>query len=107
MKIDPIIQLPGNIQADSVKNSRKSSAQTPGTSGASTTSPSTSEDTVSISSTHSDVQALKANFANVPEVRIDRVNALQQKVETGQYSPSPEKIADAIIADQTSRSANA
>jgi flagellar biosynthesis anti-sigma factor FlgM len=107
MKIDPTIQSPGNIQADSVKNSRKSSAQNPGTSGASTTSPTTGEDTVSISSTHSDVQTLKANFANVPEVRIDRVNALQQKVETGQYSPSPEKIAAAIIADQTSRSASA
>jgi flagellar biosynthesis anti-sigma factor FlgM len=107
MKIDPTIQSTANIQADSVKNSRKSGGQTSGTSGASTASPTTGEDTVSISSTHSDVRTLKANFTNVPEVRIDRVNALQQKVETGQYSPSPGKIADAIIADQTSRSANA
>jgi flagellar biosynthesis anti-sigma factor FlgM len=107
MKIDPRIQLPGDIQPDSVKNSRKASTQATGTSGLSTTNAATSEDTVSISSTHGDVQTLKANFASVPEVRIDRVNALQQKVDTGHYAPSPEKIADAIIADQTSRSANA
>jgi negative regulator of flagellin synthesis FlgM len=107
MKIDPRVQLPGDIQSDSVKNSRKSGAQTGGTSQASTTRSVVGEDTVNISSTHGDVQTLKASLLNVPEIRIDRVNALQQKVSAGQYAPSSEKIADAIIADHLTRAAKA
>jgi anti-sigma28 factor (negative regulator of flagellin synthesis) len=53
------------------------------------------------------VQTLKASLLNVPEIRIDRVNALQQKVSTGQYVPSSEKIADAIIAEHVTRAAKA
>jgi flagellar biosynthesis anti-sigma factor FlgM len=107
MKIDPRVQLPGDIQSDSVKNSRKSGTQTNGTSPASTTRSVAGEDTVNISSTHGDVQALKASLLNVPEIRIDRVNAFQQKVSTGRYVPSSEKIADAIIADHLNRAAKA
>jgi negative regulator of flagellin synthesis FlgM len=107
MKIDPRVQLPGDIRSDSVKNSRKSGTQTDGTSQASTTRSVVGEDTVNISSTHGDVQTLKASLLNVPEIRIDRVNALQQKVSTGQYVPSSEKIADAIIAEHVTRAAKA
>ena len=107
MKIDPRVQLPGDIQTDSVKSSRKSGAQSQGTSGASGSSSATGEDTVSISSTHGDVQTLKASLESVPEVRVGVVNALQQKVNSGQYAPSSEKIADAIIAEQAKRAANA
>ena len=107
MKIDPRVQLPGDIQSDSVKNSRKSGAQTGGTAQAATTRSVVGEDTVNISSTHGDVQTLKASLLNVPEIRIDRVNALQPKVSTGQYAPSSEKIADAIIADHVARAAKA
>jgi negative regulator of flagellin synthesis FlgM len=107
MKIDPRIQLPSDIQSDSIKNSRTPSAQTQGTSRPSTTGSAAGEDTVSISSTHGDLQTLKASLSNVPEIRIDRVNALQQKVSTGQYAPSSEKIADAIIADHATRAAKA
>jgi flagellar biosynthesis anti-sigma factor FlgM len=106
MKIDPRVQLPGDIQTDSVKSSRKSGAQSQGTSGASGSSSATGQDTVSISSTHGDVQTLKASLENVPEVRVGVVNALQHKVNSGQYAPSSEKIADAII-NEASRAARA
>ena len=103
MKIDPKVQLPGEIQPDSVKNSRKSGGQSQGTSNTSGPGSAAGEDTVSISSTHGDVQTLKASFANVPEVRTTRVTALRQQVNSGQYQPDSQKVADAVIADQAGR----
>ena len=103
MKIDPRIQLPGDVQPELIRNSRKSAVQPTGTADTGGVRPAAGEDTVSISSTHSDVQTLKANLANVPDVRTDRVAALQQRVSTGQYQPDSGKVADAIIADQISR----
>ena len=105
MKIDPRIQLPGDIQPDAVKNSRKSGVSSTGASDASGVRPAVEEDTVSISSTHGDVQILKASFANVPEVRIPRVTALQERVNSGQYQPDSFKVADAVIAEHAGNSA--
>jgi flagellar biosynthesis anti-sigma factor FlgM len=107
MKIDPRVQLPSDIQPDPIKGSRSSAAQSKGAAGASGASPASGEDTVSISSTHGELQSLTASLANVPEVRTDRVNALQQRVNSGQYQPESQKIADAIIVDQAGRSARA
>jgi negative regulator of flagellin synthesis FlgM len=107
MKIDPRVQLPSDNQPDPVKSSRSSSAQSKGATGASGANPAAGEDTVSISSTHGELQSLTASLANVPEVRTDRVNALQQQVNSGQYQPDSQKIADAILVDQASRSARA
>jgi negative regulator of flagellin synthesis FlgM len=100
MKIDPRTQLPSETQPPPVKNSRNTGAA-PNSKQSSGVKPATGEDTVRISSTHSDVQTLKANLANVPEVRVDRVNALQQQVNSGHYKPDSQKVADAIIADQS------
>lgn len=102
MKIEPRIQLPGDIQPDAVKNSRKSGVSSTGASDGSGVKPAAEEDTVSISSTHGDVQILKASFANVPEVRVPRVTALQQQVSSGQYQPDSFKVADAVIAEHAS-----
>jgi anti-sigma28 factor (negative regulator of flagellin synthesis) len=35
----------------------------------------------------------------VPEVRADRVSVLQQQVQTGNFRPDSEKVADAMIAE--------
>ena len=106
MKIDPRTQLPGDAQSTPVKNSRNA-GPTHGSSQSSGIKPATGEDTVKISSTHSDVQTLKANLAAVPEIRVERVNALQQQVNSGQYRPDSQKIADSIIADHSHRGAKA
>jgi flagellar biosynthesis anti-sigma factor FlgM len=103
MKIDPRVQLPGDIQPDAVKASRKSGVQSPAASGAAGVKPSSGEDTVNISSAHGDVQTLSASLANVPEVRAPQVNALRQQVNSGQYRPDSQKVADALIVDQSSR----
>lgn len=103
MKIDPKIHLTGDSQPGRVQSGKNtavtssSSAKTPGV------SPATGEDTVSLSSTHSDVQRLAAGVAQVPEVRADRVDALQQRVRGGHYQPDSQKIADALLAEQNSR----
>jgi flagellar biosynthesis anti-sigma factor FlgM len=107
MKIDPRIQLPSDNQPDPVKSSRNSGAQPKGATSVSGAGPAAGEDTVSISSTHGELQALKASLANVPEVRTDRVSALQPRVNSGQYRPESHKIAHAILVDQAGRSAHA
>ena len=105
MKIDPNVQFPADNQPEKVRPSRTSNARVNGGSSvpANRMFSSIGEDTVSISSAHGELQALTADFTNVPEVRIDRVGALQPQVSTGQYQPDSGKIADALIADQSRR----
>lgn len=97
MKIDPTIQFPGDSQPDRVKEARSGAAKRP--SGAPGISAPSGEDTVSLSGKHGEVQTLAGQLANVPEVRTEHVNALQQKVRTGNYRPDSEKVADAILAE--------
>jgi len=97
MKIDSNIQFPGDPQPDRVKDARSGAAKGP--SGAPGVSAPSGEDTVSLSGKHGEVQTLAGQLANVPEVRTERVNALQQRVHTGSYRPDSEKVADAIIAE--------
>lgn len=101
MKIDPTIQFPNDRQSARVTNAPAKS--TPSPSSSSSSSSAAGEDTFSLSSAHGEVQALTANLANVPEVRSQRVAALQQRVHSGNYQPDSSKVADAIIADQTGR----
>jgi|GEM_PF-647732 flagellar biosynthesis anti-sigma factor FlgM len=103
MKIDPKIQFPNDSQPERVSGKRandvapKSGSQTTGL------SPTAGEDTVSLSGKHGDVQRLTAAVAQVPEVRAERIAALQSKVQSGNYKPDSEKIADAVISEQSTR----
>jgi flagellar biosynthesis anti-sigma factor FlgM len=104
MKIDPTIpQLPNDPQSDRVTTSSARLGQLQNSGAASGASSSSAEDTFNLSSTHGEVQSLTANLANVPEVRSQRVAALQQQVSSGSYNPDSSKIADSIIADQGGR----
>jgi flagellar biosynthesis anti-sigma factor FlgM len=108
MKIDPRLPISGATQQPSqVKNSRSSGVQTGQSANTAGANPAAGEDTVSISARHSDLQSLSASFASVPEVRVNLVSALQLQVNSGQYKPDSQKIADAIIAEHASRSAKA
>jgi negative regulator of flagellin synthesis FlgM len=101
MKIDPRILSLNDSQPDRVKgaNNKSSNASSPAkTIGV---SPANGEDRVSLSTAHGEVQTLTAQLANVPEVRTDRVTALQQRVQNGQYKPDSQKVADAMIAQQS------
>jgi len=103
MKIDPTIQFPNDPQSDRVSNAPARTVQSQSSSSSSGASSATGEDTFSLSSAHGEVQTLSANLANVPEVRSQRVSALQQRVQSGNYKPDSAKVADAIIADQSGR----
>lgn len=52
-----------------------------------------------VSLTGPTVQALRTQLAAVPTVRQERVAALRQAVNSGQYSPTGQQIADAIHSD--------
>lgn len=105
MKIDPTIQFPNDPQSDRVTSGTSKAAQSKGASGSSAASSASSEDTFSLSTTHAEIQSLTANLANIPEVRANRVAALQQRVSNKSYQPDSQKVADAILADQSSRKA--
>lgn len=102
MKVDPKIQLP-DVQSEPIKSSRKPSGASTSSANTAGVLPAAGQDTVSISSTTAEIQALKAGLANVPEVRTDRVVALQERVNSGQYHPDSQNVADAMIADRLNR----
>lgn len=98
MSIDPRIQITGEAQSEAVQSARTTDRQN----AANKTNqavPNGGEDTVSISSAHQEVQSLTASLANVPEVRTDRVNSLRSQIQQGQYQPSSQKVADAIVQE--------
>ena len=101
MKIDPRIQLPGDAPPQRVKSTDKGATQPQSVANASGVSSAAGEDTVNLSSTHGEVQTLAASLNNVPEVRTNRVQALQQRVQSGQYHPESQQVADAIIKDHS------
>lgn len=105
MKIDPTIQFPIDPPPDRVTNAPGKAALSQGSSSASGTTSAGGEDTFNLSSTHAEIQTLTAGLASVPEVRTQRVAALQQKINSGSYQPDSQRVADAIIADQAGRKA--
>jgi flagellar biosynthesis anti-sigma factor FlgM len=107
MKIDPRVQLPADTQPDRVQNAGKSGVHSTSAAKNTGVSPATGEDTVKLSSTHAQVQTLAAQLNNVPEVRTNRVQALQQQIHGGQYHPDSKQVADAIIKEHSGASAKA
>jgi flagellar biosynthesis anti-sigma factor FlgM len=99
MKIDPRIQFPDDPASQQVKNTRGGASSSKAAATSSGVSSTSGEDTVQLSSTHGDVQTLTAGLAQVPEVRSERVQALQAQVRHGHYQPDSEKVADAMIQD--------
>ncbi|HUL15549.1 MAG TPA: flagellar biosynthesis anti-sigma factor FlgM [Terriglobales bacterium] len=102
MKIDPNLQPLGESQPDRVSGKRNAGVTSKGSSQTTGLQPASEEDTVSLSSTHGDVQQLTTALQSVPEVRTDKVNALQQQIQSGQYNPDNGKLADALLSEQAS-----
>jgi len=55
------------------------------------------EDRTTFQSDSASVQALTSQAMNSPEVRQDKVDALRQSVNSGEYQIDPTKIAGAIV----------
>jgi len=100
MKIDSRIQFPDDAQSSPVKGAGNGSSSR-GASSAFGVSSSAGEDTVQLSGKHLEVRALAANLAQVPEIRAQRVQALHQRVHSGNFKPDSQEIADALIADHS------
>jgi flagellar biosynthesis anti-sigma factor FlgM len=101
MKIDHKIQFPENREPDKVGTKKAAAAPSRSSSQTTGVSSPTGEDTFSLSGAHSEIQRLSAAAQQVPEVRTERVNALQRQLRSGQFSPDKQKIADALISEQT------
>lgn len=70
-----------------------------GESGSAATASSLGEDQAQFSDVHVQVQALVGQALQLPEVRDERVQALRQAVASGQYQPSPQAVAEALLAN--------
>jgi flagellar biosynthesis anti-sigma factor FlgM len=76
----------------------RSSAQSTGGTSSSARNPLDVEDQAQLSGAHAQVQALVAQASQLPEVRQERVQALRQAIQSGQYQSTPEKVATAMFA---------
>jgi flagellar biosynthesis anti-sigma factor FlgM len=102
MKIDPRIHSTGEAQSDPVTSAKKGSAHA-SASKAENPAAAPSGDSIQISSRHAEVQQLSAQMAKVSEVRAERVAPLKEAVQQSQYHPDSGKIADAMLAEQSSK----
>jgi negative regulator of flagellin synthesis FlgM len=97
MKIDSNLLFPDNPQVNGVGNQGSSSPQKkpPVSQG--------SPDSVQLSVDQSTIRALQDKLGNVPDVRSQRVAALQDAIRNGSYQVSNEKIADAMFNELLGR----
>jgi negative regulator of flagellin synthesis FlgM len=58
------------------------------------------KDKVELSGKSAEFGKLVDRLKQLPDVRQDRVNELKQKISSGNYGPSAEDIADAILNDE-------
>jgi len=61
--------------------------------------PPTAIDEARLSTGSDAIQALKAQLNAIPDIRQQQVDGLRQAVESGTYQVSPQRIADAMLAD--------
>ena len=105
MKIDAKVKFPNESSAERISG-RPANNVAPAPKGGSQGagfSPGAGEDTVSLSGTHGEAQRLRSVIAQVPDVRAEQIAALQGKVQSGNYKPDSQKIADALISEQNAR----
>ena len=55
------------------------------------------EDKTSLSVDTLSISSLEARAMSVPQIRQDKVEALRQSIQNGEYKVEPEKIAQAIL----------
>ena len=61
-------------------------------------------DRVQISSSSIDVQKMKGIIQETPSVRMDRVQALKEQIERGEYEVDPYRVADKMLMNLLSES---
>ena len=58
------------------------------------------EDKLQFSDRATETGKLLDNLKELPDIREEKVSALREKIAAGEYNPSSEEIADAILKDE-------
>lgn len=97
MRIDsnPSGQVPESARPESDRPAASSQAASSGSAAAGSVA---AQDQTQLSGAHTLAQALAAEASQRPEVREEKVSALRQAVQSGNYQASPEKVADALFS---------
>lgn len=93
MRIDGAIPPSDNVQTENLNRTRTSKPESLPASDVKVS------DRAQLTSNGASLTQLKANVSQVPEIRQDRVQALQQAVNKGSYNPSSQQLADALSSD--------
>jgi negative regulator of flagellin synthesis FlgM len=59
----------------------------------------TPEEKVDLSTKAKDIQGLKSAITNLPDVREEKVQELKNRIESGKYNVSGEKIAEKMVGE--------
>jgi flagellar biosynthesis anti-sigma factor FlgM len=94
MRVSDSISFPENKDI----TSKVGGVDTPKVKGQSE-SPSFTQDETDLSANLQKVQELKTHLANLPDVRLERVQVLQNAISNGTYEVDAGKIADAMMND--------
>ena len=94
-----------NYGPQAAPETNRNGTPNPAASGSPAANPVLGEDQAQLSGAHVQVQALVAQAAQLPEVRQERVQALRQAVESGQYQARPQEVAGALLAHWSSERA--
>jgi len=68
------------------------------------TAAATGTDRVELSASSIDVQKMKMIIQDTPSVRMDRVQALKEQIERGEYQVDPYRVADKMLINLLSES---
>ncbi len=68
------------------------------------TAAATGTDKVELSASSIDVQKMKMIIQDTPDVRMDRVQALKEQIERGEYQVDPYRVADKMLMNLLSES---
>lgn len=84
------------VEVETERADRKSAA---GQTSAASSSPRVSDEVV-VSERAEALKGLAERAGDAPDVRRERVDALRARIESGDYNPSSDTIADAILRDE-------
>jgi len=88
--LDPLSQASSLTRAEGTDRSSAQASHAGGAGGA---------DEARLLWDESKIQSLASQVNGQPEIRQDRVNALQQAIQGGRYTVSDEQIANALFAE--------
>jgi negative regulator of flagellin synthesis FlgM len=101
MKISDFVpQIKTDNRVQKVKN-------TSATDATDSTEATTGSDSVQLSASSIDVQKMKMIIQDTPAVRMDRVQALKQQIESGEYQVDPYRVADKMLMNLLSEGGSA